>query len=107
MRQSQSFLITLTGPSQSGKSLVLSKIKNVANVLTDAGYHFKPELVKKKTTRDYRIEELKAIDAGIEIDVEHVDSIPDNCDLVYQTYGLRYALNTKEIHKLLSEGKTP
>lgn len=106
-KKSVPFLITLTGPSQSGKTLVLSKLKNIASVLREEGYSFEPQLVKKKTTRDYRIEELKAIDAEIEIDVEHVEKIPVTCDLVYQTYGLRYALDTNEIRKLLSEGKTP
>ncbi|MBD5131202.1 MAG: hypothetical protein HDT28_01195 [Clostridiales bacterium] len=101
------FLITLTGPSQSGKSLVLQKIANLPSILNSHGYVFNPELVKKKTTREYRIEEMTALDDGQEIDVEHVDVIPQECDLVYQSYGMRYGLDTKQIAKLLRDGKYP
>lgn len=101
------FLITITGPSQSGKTTVLRKIKSIAEQLRNNGYDFTSQLVKKKTTRDYRIEELADIEKGKEIDVEHVDQIPDDCDLVYQTYGLRYALSTNEIKNLLNHGITP
>lgn len=107
MKKEVPFLITITGPSQSGKSLVLSKIKAIAPRLHEQNYNFQPSLVKKKTTRDYRVEELKLLEDGIEVDVEHVDQIPQECDLVYQTYGLRYALNTDEIRGLLKSGKTP
>lgn len=101
------FLITITGPSQSGKSLVLNKIKAIAPLLREQHYNFHPQLVKKKTTRDYRVEELKLLEDGIDVDVVHVEQIPSECDLVYQTYGLRYALDTNEIRKLLKAGKTP
>lgn len=105
--QIKPFLITITGPSQSGKSTVLRKIKTIAPILNAEGYVFLPQLIKKKTTRDYRVEELQNLEAGKEIDVEHVDFIPNECDLIYQTYGMRYALSTKDIKILLGEGKTP
>lgn len=101
------FVITITGPSQSGKSLVLQKIKHLPFILSQKGYNFDPCLVKKKTTRDYRVEEMKALDNGEEIDVEHVDVIPAECDLVYQTYGKRYGINTNRIQELLDAGKSP
>jgi len=101
------FVITLTGPSQSGKSLVLQKINTLVYVLNEKGYAFSPQLVKKKTTREYRVEELTALDRGEEIDVEHVETMPKECDLVYQSYGLRYGLNTEHVANLLKEGKTP
>jgi guanylate kinase len=101
------FVITVTGPSQSGKSLVLQKIRALSGVLNEQGYAFNPQLIKKKTTREYRIDELKALDNNQEIDVEHVETIPEDHDLVYQSYGLRYGLNTKYIAELLNEGKTP
>ena len=107
MKKNEPFLITITGPSQSGKTLVLSKIKAIALRLREQNYNFQPSLVKKKTTRDYRVEELKMLEDGREVDVEHVDHIPCECDLVYQTYGLRYALNVNEIRELLKLGRTP
>lgn len=107
MEKNTSFLITVTGPSQSGKSLVLNKIQAIAPLFQEQNYNFYPQLVKKKTTRDYRVEELKLLEESKDVDVVHVDQIPGECDLVYQTYGLRYALDTKEIRELLKVGKTP
>jgi guanylate kinase len=101
------FVITVTGPSQSGKSLVLQKIRALSDILNEQGYEFNPQLIKKKTTREYRIDELNALDNNQELDVEHVETIPEDYDLVYQSYGLRYGLNTKHITKLIEEEKTP
>lgn len=101
------FIVTVTGPSQSGKSLVLNKIGQLTNLLKKENYNFVPCRVVKETTRSLRVEEMKSIERGEIIDVKHVDQISNECDLVYQTYGIRYGLSTSYLRQLLEEGKTP
>lgn len=102
------FIITVTGPSQSGKSLVLNKIEKLALYLKKEGCRFfKPVRVVKETTRDLRVNEIEAIESGKAIDVKHVPKISDECDLVYQTYGVRYGISTAYLKDLLDEGKSP
>lgn len=103
----KSFIITITGPSLSGKSLLVKKIKNLARTLKGNNYSFSPVVICKETTRDLRIEEIKSLDKNINIDVNPVGQISNNCDLVYQSYGMHYGLNTKTIEKELKDGKSP
>ncbi len=101
------FIITVTGPSQSGKSTVLDKIEKLAKRLKNEGYRFVPARVTKETTRSLRVEEMIALDRGEVIDVKNVEKISEECDLVYQTYGIRYGLSTDFLRRLLEEGKSP
>lgn len=100
------FIITLTGPSQCGKSLVMDKIISLGEK-SDLLENFHPKKVKKYTTRHLRIDELNQIERGEIPDVEFAKEIPNSCDLVYQTYGVRYGLSTKDLEKYLKEGISP
>lgn len=101
------FIITLTGPSQSGKSLLMDKIICLADKIGLSGRRFFPQKVKKYTTRHLRLEELAQIEKGETTDVEYARRIPDTCDLVYQTYGIRYGLATKDLEDNLMCGISP
>ena len=102
-----SFIITLTGPSQSGKSLVMNKIICLGEKINLLEKNFRPQKIKKYTTRHLRLEELNQIEKGEIADVEFIKKIPDICDLVYQTYGIRYGLVTKDLDKCLLDGISP
>lgn len=43
----------------------------------------------------------------MDVDVTHVDSIPDTCDLVYQTYGVRYGIESSRLSAMLDRGESP
>lgn len=101
------FIITLTGPSQSGKSLVMEKIISIADRINLSGRRFFPKKIRKYTTRQLRLDELERIEKGEKADVEFTKSIPDTCDLVYQTYGIRYGLATKDLEECLNQGISP
>lgn len=101
------FIITLTGPSQSGKSLIMDKIICLADKINSSGRQFLPQKIKKYTTRHLRLEELVQIERGETADVEFTKRIPDTCDLVYQTYGIRYGLATKDLERYLTCGISP
>jgi len=101
------FIITLTGPSQSGKSLLMKKIQQLGEKLNKKGILFSPKIIKKYTTRYLRWDEEKLIKQGEQADVEHVQQIPENCDLVYQTYGVQYGIPTKLLSKGLEKGQSP
>lgn len=101
------FIITLTGPSQSGKSLAMDKIITLASKINSSGRQFFPQKTKKYTTRHLRLEEIIQVEKGETVDVESIKKIPDICDLVYQTYGIRYGLATKELEKCLTCGISP
>lgn len=101
------FIITLTGPSMSGKSYVMDKIEQEQDRLKNDGIIFEPVRVAKYTTRAYRLEELRQIKDGIHVDVKSVAKIPDDCNLVYKTYGKKYGLSFRELEYLLKKGKSP
>lgn len=101
------FIVTITGPSQSGKSLVMNKIIHLAKKINSSERQFFPQKIKKYTTRRLRLEELTQIEKGEVIDVEFTNRIPDICDLVYQTYGIRYGLATKNLEEHLAGGISP
>lgn len=101
------FIITLTGPSQSGKSLVMDKIICFGDTINSVGGIFCPQKIKKYTTRHLRLDELKQIEKGETADVEFTKKIPEECDLVYQTYGIRYGLVTDDLARYMREGISP
>lgn len=105
--KNKSFIITLTGPSQSGKSLLMSKIRRLGTELGEQGECFFPEIIRKYTTRHLRWDEERLIEKGKRVDVEHVKSIPEECDIVYQTYGVRYGMETKVLSEKLEQGCSP
>ncbi len=102
-----SFIITLTGPSQSGKSLVMNKIIELGKELCRQNICFTPKKIKKYTTRYLRLSEIELADNGAEVDVEYAKNIPNTCDLVYQTYGVRYGIETAILLKELKQGNSP
>lgn len=97
------FIITLTGPSASGKSYVIHQIKDVAEDFVG----FLPINFPKYTTREYRVEEILQKRNGEIPDVVSVDEIPSKCDLVYGTYGKEYGLDTKDLQEKLNHGISP
>lgn len=105
--ESKSFIITLTGPSQSGKSLLMSKIQNLGAALREKGEFFYPEIIRKYTTRHLRWDEERMLEKGKHADVEHVNKIPEECDVVYQTYGVRYGIQTRILSEKLEQGYSP
>lgn len=105
--KNKNFIITLTGPSQSGKSLVMNKIMRLEKKINSQGGGFAPKKIKKYTTRHLRLDEVEMGEAGQPADVEFIKKIPEDCDLVYQTYGIRYGLSTEILRKNLMEGFSP
>lgn len=103
----KSFIITLTGPSQSGKSLVMGKIQQLGEELTERGVFFLPKIIRKYTTRYLRWDEERLVENGEQADVEHVSHIPESCDIVYQTYGVRYGIETRTLGEKLEQGHFP
>lgn len=103
----KNFIITLTGPSQSGKSLLMKKVHQLGERLKREDVLFFPEIVKKYTTRYLRLEEEKLIEKGEPPDVEHIHQIPEDCDLVYQTYGVKYGIGTSLMSNQLENGCSP
>ena len=86
-------VITLTGPSGSGKSSAL------VYLLSRTVPGFDPILIPKYTTRAPRSD-----DRGESI---CVDVIPPECDLVYEQYGARYGVNSQMLFDRLAVGKSP
>lgn len=86
------FVITLTGPSQCGKSTIRNFL------LSQKGDGFDPVIFKKYTTRQPR---------DFEDDTICVDKIPANCDLVYEQYGVRYGFHFDDLYDLLEKRKSP
>ncbi len=93
------YIIAIMGPSQSGKTKIIEKIK------ANACEYFKPKLIAKETTRDYRAEEIQAILDGKEIDVKKVDTF--TADLIYQTYGKRTGTKIDDLINIANDGYTP
>lgn len=86
-------VITLTGPSTSGKSTVVGMLRRLKSK------RFKPRIIPKFTTRAPRA------DDGEEIIC--VKSIPPSCDLVYEQYGVRYGLKKRTILERLAAAESP
>lgn len=105
--ENNNFIITLTGPSQSGKSLVMEKIEQIGIELREKRISFNPQKIRKYTTRYLRLDEMEISENGRDVDVEYVKSIPETCDLVYQTYGVQYGLETMTLGKELKRGNFP
>lgn len=102
------FIITLTGPSMSGKSYVIERIIELKDKLyKEKKMHFFPVNIAKYTTRSYRIEEIQDILNNKKVDVIACEQIPNNCMLMYQTYGKKYGLSIEDIKKCLSNGQSP
>ena len=92
-------IITLTGPSQSGKSTAIQLLREASF----PGY--KPITIPKYTTRkprkDDRPDEVISVHPDKELDVKL------GLDLVYQQYGERYGLRSASIVEALKSGETP
>ena len=86
------YVITLTGPSQCGKSTIRNFL------LEQAGDGFNPVIFKKYTTRSPR---------EFEDDAICIKDMPAKCDLVYEQYGVRYGFQFDKLYDLLEKGKSP
>ena len=93
------YIISLMGPSQSGKSFVIKKF------IHNACAGFVPQLVPKQATRQLRQEEVEALARGDMIDVEHVEEI--TADLCYQTYGERTGVEIDKLISIANSGRVP
>jgi guanylate kinase len=89
------YVITITGPSRAGKSKTVDYFEQ----FTSKG--FRPELIRKYTTRDARKDDRDCI-AG-----RDRDEIRSRCNLVYEQYGEWYGLNLQTLIDRLVEGKSP
>jgi guanylate kinase len=94
-------IITLTGPSGSGKTTIVDFFLSIKK----EGFH--PVSIPKYTTRTPRDMELLGQKRNRNKEKIFVDKIPLNCDLVYETYALRYGLSSKRLYSLLEQGKFP
>ena len=83
-------IITITGPSGSGKSIILKMIEEV-----NSNYHILP----KYTTRARRKDDDDSI--------INVSKLPKNCDYSYTQYGEEYGFSSNQIYDFLIKGKKP
>jgi len=86
-------IITITGPSQSGKST------SIDYLLKNSNDWFKPYVVPKFTTRPIRSDDKK-------LEITHCTEIPPQCDIIYEQYGYRYGLSKEDIITQLKKGNT-
>ena len=86
------FVVTLTVPSQCGKST----IRDFFMCMENSKFH--PIIFKKYTTRSARLNDD---------DVICVESIPSKCDLVYEQYGVRYGIRFDDLYEHLEKGESP
>jgi len=86
------FVVTLTGPSQCGKSTIRNFF------LANDDEKFKPVIFKKFTTRPARASEDDAV---------CVLEMPKECDLVYEQYGVRYGFRFDDLYDHLEKGESP
>lgn len=103
----RNFIITLTGSSQSGKTLLMNKIQQLGIRLKKKDIFFLPKITRKYTTRYLRWDEEELLQQGKYPDVKHIKQIPEACDLVYQTYGIRYGIETKILSERLEKKQSP
>lgn len=87
-------LITLTGPSQAGKS------KTIDLFMQHKSKAFLPFAVPKFTTRKPRSDDKPT-------EVVPVASLPSELDLVYQQYDSRYGVSSQDILDQLKRGYSP
>ena len=83
-------IITLTGPSGSGKSEILKIMSAI-----DDDYVILP----KYTTRARRKDDDSSI--------INVDQLPENCDYRYKQYGEEYGFSSQAIYDIIAKGKKP
>lgn len=121
-------VITLTGPSQCGKSEVIRIIKELSQ--KEEYVEFNPVAVQKFTTRAFRDDEIKAIESGLADDLDQKPVVGNNnlmdgisgeqlkrvkyeefrkkhCDLAYEQYGDRYGLRLSDLYEHMKKGETP
>jgi guanylate kinase len=101
------FIITLTGPSACGKTYITDRIIDFGEERRSKGIEFKPERFWKYVTRSYRENEIIEKNQGKDIDVEHIESIPPDCDFVYRTYGEEYGLKSEDLKEKLDNNISP
>ena len=101
------FIITITGPSASGKTFITNNMVEVGERLEKDEICFEPTRFAKFVTRAYRDTEIVDRNKGRNIDVEHVFSIPEDCEFVYKTYGEEYGLRADDLQKQLDNGTSP
>lgn len=87
-------LLTLTGPSQSGKSTAIQEFLSLKHS------KFHPTAIPKYTTRPKRDDDDTS-------EVISCTSLPEYLDLVYQQYTYRYGLSTSSILSELKLGNSP
>ncbi len=87
-------LITITGPSQAGKSTAIELFTSLADG------SFRPVSVPKFTTREPRSDDKPT-------EVMTVERLPDELDLVYQQYDSRYGLSSTSLLDMMRNGFTP
>lgn len=105
--RNNAFIITLTGPSMSGKTYVMEKIEQESLNLKSEGIDFNPIRVEKYTTRAYRLEEIKQMRSNSAVDVRSVAQIPPDCNLIYRTYGMDYGVSLATLQNLLDQNNSP
>ena len=123
-----SYVLTLTGPSRCGKSMVIDLLYKIHK---NGEYkNFYPIIMPKFTTREFRKNEIDLIKTkNIEkLDVRPVigeynkcdcnDNIEEQekrmeafkkkrCDLAYEQYGNRYGLRLADLYEYMGKGQTP
>jgi len=86
-------VITLTGPSQCGKSVVVDMLMKAESP------DFRPILVPKYVTRDKRDTDGS--------DVICCREIPKDCDMVYEQYAYRYGFSFDTLYRHLKQNQCP
>lgn len=127
-------VITLTGASGCGKSTIIKILQEIGES-KKYGSEFKPVVIRKYTTREFRENEIRYIEQGKidELDVKAVygnDNVirdeqgnllpPEKqdeqrkrllkklkCDLVYEQYGNQYGIRFAELYECLKRGESP
>jgi guanylate kinase len=91
MKKTHKRVITLTGPSQAGKTTALQmfcKSKDLS-----------PEIIPKYKTRERRADDDE--------EVLDTNEIPDFCDIVYEHAGVHYGFTSQSVYDSLQKGNTP
>jgi guanylate kinase len=122
------YVITLTGPSQCGKSEVIRILQQLSRA--DGYADFYPVPFQKYTTREFRDDEIEAILTGKAHSLDqkpvigeynnngklNAKSLNDakilafqglGCDLAYEQYGDRYGLRLVDLYEHMKKGETP
>lgn len=127
-------VITLTGASGCGKSTIIKILQEIGDSKKDV-LEFKPVVIRKYTTREFRENEKRYIEQGKmdELDIKAVAGIDNvirdeqghllspekqdeqrkrllkklKCDLVYEQYGNQYGIRFAELYECLKRGESP